>query len=624
MSCAASFRGLASSRRPTDWIRVFRLKKTSLTKSDDLAPFLLRCLHTDRHVKTAVSVVKGPVKWSYSCGVSSEPLLGATIGQLLEQRASAHPEREAFVSVHQNVRLTFDQLLLKSDALAAGLVALGAERGDRVGILSPNCIEWILVQYATARAGIILVNINPAYQASELNFALKKVGVKVLVVAEHFKTQDYYSLLLKVCPELNQIKDGERLESKSLPDLKGVVMISDKQFPGTLRFKDLMEMGTRSNLDYIHNLQKKLQFDDPINIQFTSGTMGFPKGATLSHHNIVNNARGVGFQLQYNTERSRICIPVPLYHCFGMVMGSLMTITHGAVVVMSSAGFDAKAALAAVHQERCTSLYGTPTMFIDMLSLREFNEFDLKSLRTGIMAGAVCPSEVMKQVISRMHMDGCTICYGATENSPVTFQTFRSDSLEKKVETIGKVQAHTEVKIIDDSGHIVPVGETGEICIRGYCVMRGYWGDEEQTKKAIGDDGWYKTGDLGFLNEEGYGCVVGRKKDMIIRGGENIYPAEIEQFLYRHPKIADVQVIGVADDRLGEQIAAWIKLRENEEATAQEIKDFCKGQIAHFKIPYYISFVKEFPMTVTGKVQKYKMREMANDMYKLRNQQQNG
>jgi len=569
-------------------------------------------------------VVKSPLKWSYSFGVSSEPLLGATIGQLLQQRASEHPDREAFVSVHQNVRLTFDQLLLKSDALAAGLVALGVERGDRVGIWAPNCIEWILVQYATARAGIILVNINPAYQASELDFALKKVGIKVLVMAEHFKTQDYYSLLLRVCPELNQIKDGESLHSKSLPDLKRVVMISDKKFAGTLRFKDVMEMGTRSDLDYIHNLQDKLQFDDPVNIQFTSGTTGSPKGATLSHHNIVNNAKILGFQLAYNTEHARICVPVPLYHCFGMVMGSLQTLLYGAMVVLTSAGFDAKATLAAIHQERCTSLYGTPTMFIDMLNLPEFNDFNLKSLRTGIMAGSLCPSEVMKQVISRMHMNECTICYGTTENSPVTFATYRDDSLEKKAETIGKVLAYTEVKIVDDAGRIVPVGETGEIYIRGYCVMRGYWNDEEQTKKAIGDDGWYRTGDLAFLNEEGYGSIIGRKKDMIIRGGENIYPAEIEQFLYKHPKIADVQVIGVPDDRLGEQIAAWIKLRENEEATAQEIKDFCKGQIAHFKIPYYISFVKEFPMTITGKVQKFKMREIAHDMYKLRIQQQTG
>lgn len=592
------------------------LRRKFCTPSTDLG------LQSERQVKS-VSVRKSPLKWSYTYGVGTEPLIGATIGQLLEQEADANPHREAFVSVHQDIRLTVEQLLLQSDALAAGLLSLGVERGDRVGIWAPNCIEWILIQYATARAGMILVNINPAYQSSELEFSLKKVGIKALVMSETFKTQDYYGMILRLCPEIADTKNGNEIQTKFLPDLKRVILISEKHLDGMLRFDDVMQLGSQKDVDYIHDLQYKLQCNDPINIQFTSGTTGFPKGATLSHHSIVNNAQQIGFRMAYDKETTRICVPVPLYHCFGMVMGSLQAVVHSATVVLTSAGFDAKSTLKAVHSERCTSLYGTPTMFIDMLRLPDFNQFDLKSLRTGIMAGSVCPVEVMKEVVERMHMTECTICYGTTENSPVTFQTFPHDNLERKVSTVGKIQSYTEGKIVDDAGHVVPVGETGEICIRGYCVMRGYWGDEEQTTNAIGEDGWYKTGDLGFIDEDGYGRIIGRKKDVVIRGGENIYPAEIEQFLFKHPKILDVQIIGVPDNRLGEQIAAWIRVKEDEILTAEEVTDFCKEQIAHYKVPHYISFVKEFPLTVSGKVQKFKMREMAVKMYKLQKHGQN-
>lgn len=566
--------------------------------------------------KTGFSVPKKLIKWSYTMGQSSEPLKGATIGQLLEQSAAAKPDRKAFISVHQGVHLTIGQLLEQSDALAAGLLSLGIKRGDRVGIWAPNCIEWILVQYATARAGMILVNINPAYQSQELEFVLKKVGIKALVMSEQFKTQNYYELLARVCPEVEKSK-GE-IESKSLPDLKWVVMISEKQYAGTIKFTETMNLGNHDLLSFIKDEQNQLQFDDPINIQFTSGTTGHPKGATLTHHNIVNNGRFVGYRLNYDKKEARICLPVPMYHCFGMVMGSLQTVLHGSTCIFSSFSFDPESTLASIEKERCTSLYGTPTMFIDMLNLPTFAKYDLTSLHTGIMAGSPCPTEIMKKVISLMHMKEATICYGTTENSPVTFQSCPSDTLTRKVETVGRVQAHIEGKIVDEVGRIVPVGETGELFIRGYTVMKSYWEDLEQTTNAIGEDRWYRTGDLGVMDEEGYVEIVGRKKDMIIRGGENIYPVEIEQFLYTHPKIADVQVIGVPDERLVEQVAAWIRLKEKETATAQEIKDFCKGQIAHYKIPHYISFVTEFPLTITGKVQKFKMREMAINMYGLK------
>jgi fatty-acyl-CoA synthase len=544
---------------------------------------------------------------SYVCGTGSVPLRFQTIGQVLDEAAARWGERDAVVVPHQRVRLSYAELREAADALAAGLIALGLERGDRIGIWSPNRIEWVLAQFATARAGLILVNINPAYRVAELEYALNQVGCRALVLADRFKSSDYPGMLRELAPELDRCAAGA-LEAARLPELRTVICAGGETPPGTFRFDEIAGRADASARATLARLARELDPDDPINIQFTSGTTGSPKGATLTHFNVVNNGFFVGEAMRF-TEADRLCIPVPLYHCFGMVMGVLTCATHGAAMVFPGEGFEPASVLAAVGAERCTALHGVPTMFIALLDHPDFGHADLTSLRTGIMAGAPCPIEVMKRVRQDMHMDEVTIAYGMTETSPVSFQSSTDDPLEKRVSTVGRVMPHVQVKIIDADGRVVPRGERGELCTRGYSVMRGYWGDPERTREAIDAGGWMHTGDLAVLDAEGYCNIVGRVKDMIIRGGENVYPREIEEFLYRHPKIQDVAVFGVPDERLGEQVAAWIRLREGETATVEEIREFCRGQIAHYKVPAHIRFVDAFPLTVTGKIQKFVMRE---------------
>jgi fatty-acyl-CoA synthase len=544
---------------------------------------------------------------SYVHGASHIPLLGDTIGEHFDEVVRRWPSREALVVKHQNVRWTYSQLKEQVDALAAGLVALGLEPGDCIGIWSPNNAEWVTTQFATARAGLILVNINPAYRLAELEFALKKVDCRALVTARVFKTSNYLSMLRQLVPEIESCAPG-RLRSAKLPSLSTVIVTGEEEVQGMLTFSEVLRLGGERHRSEVLERGRKLQFDDPINIQFTSGTTGFPKGATLTHHNILNNGFFIGETLRLN-DNDRICIPVPLYHCFGMVLGNLACVTHGSAMIYPSEAFDPVSVLETVAVERCTGLYGVPTMFIGELDHPRFREFDLSSLRTGIMAGSPCPIEVMKRVVSDMHMSEVTICYGMTETSPVSFQSSVDDPIERRVSTVGRIHPHVEVKIIDADGHIVPPGVPGELCTRGYLVMQRYWDEPEHTQEAIDPARWMHTGDLATLDSEGYCNIVGRIKDMVIRGGENIYPREIEEFLYRHPKIQDVQVIGVPDQKYGEELCAWVKLKAGMEASAGEIRDFCEGQIAHYKIPRYVKFVDSFPMTVTGKIQKYLMRE---------------
>jgi fatty-acyl-CoA synthase len=543
---------------------------------------------------------------SYVHGASAMPLLGDTIGAHFDKAVGRWPEAEALVVRHQGVRWTYRELQQQVDACAAGLLALGLEPGERVGIWSPNNAEWVVTQFATAKAGIILVNINPAYRLTELEYALNKVGCTGLITAGSFKSSDYVGMLRQLAPELATCRPGE-LGAASLPALRTVVCLDETPQAGMVRFADVPGMAEDTHRQRLADLASVLQFDDPINIQFTSGTTGSPKGATLTHHNILNNGFFVGEAMQF-TAHDRLCIPVPLYHCFGMVLGNLACITHGATMIYPGEAFEPFAVLETVEAERCTALHGVPTMFIAMLDHPEFGRFDLSSLRTGIMAGAPCPVEVMKRVNQAMHMEQVTIAYGMTETSPVSFQSAVDDPLERRVSTVGRIQPHVEVKIVDAAGRIVPPGTPGELLTRGYCVMRGYWDDAERTAEAIDAGRWMHTGDLATLDEEGYCNIVGRIKDMVIRGGENVYPREIEEFLYRHPKIQDVQVIGIPDKRFGEELCAWVMLREGVTATPEEIKDFCRGQIAHYKIPRYVKFVNAFPMTVTGKVQKFAMR----------------
>ncbi len=533
-----------------------------------------------------------PAQLSYSHGTAEQTLLGETIGANLARTAAAFGDRDAVVDVPAGRRWTYAQLDADTDTLARGLIAAGIKAGDRVGIWAPNCAEWVLLQYATAKAGIILVNINPAYRSHELNYALRQSGVRLLVSAESFKTSNYRAMIEEV--------------SVGLPGLERVIYL------GSADWDELFVVGRMpiaGGGDQLAERRAMLSFDDPINIQYTSGTTGFPKGATLSHHNILNNGYFIGEGCEY-TEQDRVCIPVPFYHCFGMVLGNLACTTHGAAIIIPAAGFDPAATLAAVAAERCTSLYGVPTMFIAELALPDFASYDLSSLRTGIMAGSPCPVEVMKRVVSEMHMSEVTICYGMTETSPVSAQTRADDDMERRVATVGRVHPYVEVKIVDpETGLTVPRGATGEMCTRGYSVMLGYWDDPEQTSAAIDQARWMHTGDLAVMDEAGYLNIVGRIKDMIIRGGENVYPREIEEFLYSHPAVEDIQVIGVPDAKYGEEICAWVKLRPGQQLTEQELREFCTGQIAHFKIPRYLRITTEFPMTVTGKVQKFKMRD---------------
>ncbi len=544
---------------------------------------------------------------SYVHGAVAQPLIGETIGRYFDAACARYGAHEALVVRHQNVRLSYTELKLKVDALACSLVRLGLKPGERIGIWSQNNLEWALTQFATAKAGLVLVNINPAYRRAELEYALNKVGCRALILSPAFKSSDYLEMLTDLAPELGTCKAGA-LRSARLPALEMVIRMGEAKSHGMFNFDELLSAPNLPELQALEALGDTLQFDDAINIQFTSGTTGNPKGATLSHHNILNNGFFVGEAIGLS-EADRLCIPVPLYHCFGMVMGNLGCLTHGATMVYPSEAFEPLAALETLAEERCTGMYGVPTMFIAVLDHPRFGEFDLTTLRTGIMAGSPCPTEVMKRVVDKMHMGEVTIAYGMTETSPVSFQSGRDDPLDRRVSTVGRIQPHCEVKIIDTDGRIVPRGTPGELCTRGYSVMLGYWGDEAKTAEAIDAAGWMHTGDIATIDEAGYCNIVGRIKDMVIRGGENIYPREIEEFLYRHPKIVDVQVVGVPDEKYGEALCAWIILREGESLTEDEVRAFCQGQIAHYKIPAYIRFTDSFPMTVTGKIQKFQIRE---------------
>jgi fatty-acyl-CoA synthase len=535
----------------------------------------------------------GGTQPSYSHGTAATPLLGETIGDNLRRVAAAHPGSEALVDVPTSRRWTYAGLDADTDDVALGLIAAGIETGDRVGIWAPNCAEWVLLQYASAKMGAILVNINPAYRGHELGYVLRQSGVRLLVSAESFKTSDYRAMVGEVRGDLDELEQ--------------VIYLGTADWDSLVAAGAAAAAGGGSGV--LARRAAGLSFDDPINIQYTSGTTGFPKGATLSHHNILNNGFFIGEGCGY-TPADRVCIPVPFYHCFGMVLGNLACTTHGACIVIPAPGFEAAATLRAVQEERCTSLYGVPTMFIAELGLPDFASYDLTTLRTGIMAGSPCPVEVMKRVVNEMHMSQVTICYGMTETSPVSAQTTADDDMERRVSTVGRVHPYVEVKIIDpESGLVLPRGVPGEMCTRGYSVMLGYWNEPGKTAEAIDISRWMHTGDLAVMDGAGYLNIVGRIKDMVIRGGENVYPREVEEYLYSHPAIEDVQVVGVPDEKYGEELCAWVKLRAGTELTAQDVRAYCTGKIAHYKVPRYVRFTGDFPMTVTGKVQKFKMRQ---------------
>jgi fatty-acyl-CoA synthase len=544
---------------------------------------------------------------SYVHGSSDVPLVGDTLGVYFDKIVARFGDREALVVRHQNVRWSYRELQRLVNNLSVSLTRLGLTPGDRVGIWSQNNSEWLLTQLATAKAGMILVNLNPAYRRSELEYALNKVQCKALILSPRFKSSDYLSILLELAPELRDCKPGCLIAAR-LPALRFVIRLGSEHTSGMFNFDELLRQACVHEQADLAALGATLQFDDPINIQFTSGTTGAPKAATLTHHNILNNGFFAGQAMQF-TEHDRLCIPVPLYHIFGMVLGNLVCITHGATMVYQGEGFDAKSVLETIEAEHCTALHGVPTMFIAELDCPGFAQYDLSTLRTGIMAGAPCPVEVMKKVIERMHMRQVTIGYGMTETSPISFQSSIDDPVDRRVSTVGRIQPHLEVKIIDDRGRIVPRGERGELLTRGYSVMRAYWDDEEKTREAIDAGGWMHTGDLATIDDAGYCNIVGRLKDMVIRGGENIYPREIEEFLYRHPKVLDVQCVGVPDAKYGEEMCACIILRPGVQASEQEIRSFCRGEIAHYKVPRHVMFVDSFPMTITGKIQKFVLRE---------------
>ena len=544
---------------------------------------------------------------SYAHGGDGPRLLGLTVSGVLDEAAARWPDKEALIVVDQDVRWTWQGLRDKSRALAAGLLATGLRPGDRIGMLATNRAEWLLAQFGSAYAGLILVNINPAYRSGELEYALNKVGCRALITETQFKSSDYVSMLNSLAPELATAAPGN-LRAKRLPELRSVIQLGTSEIPGMLSLETVLARADSGSLRALERIAANMDFDAPINIQFTSGTTGAPKAATLTHHTRVNNAlissRILGFSAS-----DRLCIPVPMYHCFGMVLGTLLCATSGATIVFPAAGFDARATLQAIQAEACTALHGVPTMFIAILDEPDFDAFDLKSLRTGIMAGAPCPVELMQRVIDDLHMREITIGYGMTETGPLATQTLPDDPLELRVGTVGVPLPHTEVKIVDADGHIVDHGDAGELCVRGYNVMRGYWDDPERTAEDLDAQRWMHTGDTATMDEQGYVRIVGRSKDMLIRGGENIYPREIEEFLYTHPKIEQVEVVGVPDRRFGEEIAACVRLREGEQVTEEEIRAYCRGKLAHFKVPRYVRFVEEFPMTVTGKVQKFILRE---------------
>lgn len=550
---------------------------------------------------------------SVVAGHTETPLIYHTIGDRFDQAVKAYGDRDMLVVCDQGVRWTYGQFAEKVTDFAAGLLSLGLVPGDRVGIWAPNCAEWLITQYATAKVGLIQVNINPAYGQAELEYALNKVGCAALITAESFKNSAYISMLQALAPELETGVPGQ-LDVAKLPQLKCLIRLGDKQTAGFFNFDAIMARADDALRRKLKSVQAGLKPEDPINIQFTSGTTGAPKGATLTHHNILNNGYFVGQAMTF-TEQDRLCIPVPLYHCFGMVMGSLTCMTHGACMILPGEGFDPAATLKAVDDEKCTALHGVPTMFIAELDLPDLNSYDLSSLRTGIMAGASCPIEVMKRVFSEMHMTEVTIAYGMTETSPVSFQSSTDDPIEHRVSTVGRIHPHVEVKVVDEKGEATPRGVKGELCTRGYSVMQGYWADPDRTAEAIDAEGWMHTGDLATLDDAGYCNIVGRVKDMVIRGGENIYPREVEEYFYRHPKIQDAQVFGVPDEKYGEELCIWVCLKAGEEATEEDMRAYCRGQIAHYKIPRYVRFVEGFPLTVTGKIQKFKMRaEMMKDL----------
>ena len=546
-------------------------------------------------------------KLSFVSGTGDEPLLYRTVDGVLKTAVDEVPERAALVVPFQSLRFTYAELDRAVERAARGMVACGLEPGERIGIWAPNGAEWLLTMFAAARAGLVLVNINPAYRRTELEFALRLSGCRALVFAPRFKSSDYLAILTALIPELAAAAPG-RLLCAAFPQLRLLVQLGKEPVGGTLSFDDLLACGRALDETALTAVGERLDADDVFNIQFTSGTTGTPKGATLTHFNIVNNGFFVGEGMRLTAE-DIVCIPVPLYHCFGMVLGVLAAMTHGAASVFPSEGFDPLAVLESVARERCTALHGVPTMFIAELEHPRFGEFDLSSLRTGIMAGSPCPIAVMRRVIAEMHMPQVTICYGMTETSPVSFQSRTEDSLERRVTTVGQVHPHVQVKIIDADGRVTPRGIAGEILTRGYSVMRGYWNEPERTRDVIDAGGWMHTGDLGVIDGQGYCNIVGRVKDMIIRGGENVSPREIEEFLYGHPAVLDVAVVGVADAKYGEAVCACIRLREGMTANAEQIREFCRERIAHFKVPQYVRFVEGFPLTISGKVQKYLIRE---------------
>ncbi len=548
-----------------------------------------------------------PLSYSLFSGSDTGPLLQKTIGDSFDETVANHPNALALAVDHQKVSMTYSEYQQAINALAVGLLNSGISRGDRVGIWSPNCLEWCLTQFATAKIGAILVCINPAYRPYELEYALNKVECKALITAESFKTSNYLAMLEQLAPELAYCEPGA-LASEKLPHLHQIIRMGDELSAGMYNFSELCKTPAPERLAELAAVQASLDYREAINIQFTSGTTGSPKGATLSHYNVLNNGKIVGDGMRL-TQEDRLCIPVPLYHCFGMVMGNLACITHSSAAIFPGESFEPESTLRVVSEQRCTALHGVPTMFVAFLTYPHFDSFDFSSLRTGIMAGALCPAEVMNSVIEKMHMRDVLIAYGQTETSPVNHMTTDTDLIEKRVATVGRPGPHLEVKLIDGQGEVVLTGNKGEICCRGYAVMRGYWNDAEQTHATIDVDGWLHSGDLGVMDELGYVKVVGRIKDMIIRGGENIYPREVEEFLYTHPKVQEVQVFGIPDEKYGEKVCAWIALTDEHAVSDDDIKAYCRENITYFKVPEHIRFVTEFPMTVTGKIQKFKMRE---------------
>jgi fatty-acyl-CoA synthase len=554
--------------------------------------------------------VENPMTLSHIVGPAEGTLLETTIGEQLDLVAARFPDNEALVVRHQNLRLTYRQLHAQAVRCAQALLALDVKPGERVGVWAPNCSEWTIVQYATAKIGAILVNINPAYRLHEVEYALKQSGCSVLVTAPTFKSSDYVRMLMTLAPEIASQRHGQ-LKLTKLPMLRGIIVLDDAERPGVASWPVFLATAASVPADDVARVQKTLKNTDAINIQYTSGTTGFPKGATLSHRNILNNGHRVAERMNF-TDRDRLVVPVPLYHCFGMVMGNLGCMAHGATAIYPSPGFDAKAVLEAIQAERATALFGVPTMFLAELEHPDFDRYDLTSLRTGVMAGSPCPVEIMKRVISRMHLPEIEIGYGMTETSPVSTQTRVDTPFEQRVGTVGVVHPHLEIKVVDPStGQTLPLGQPGEFCTRGYSVMLGYWQDKAATERAIDKDGWMHSGDLATFDKDGYVNIVGRIKDMIIRGGENIAPREIEEFLLTHPAICDASVIGVPDAKFGEEVMVWVRLNPNATLTADELRDYCKGRIAHYKVPRYVKFVREFPMTVTGKIQKFAMREQS-------------